>query len=102
MFFRTEDTAQLWLIVVSPVDLFLLAIGLRLILGQFAATRNGRLCQTLKEFIDPMVYRLGRRLKRWRGKPAPTWMPWVIIIGAGLAARHLLGSFIASISQTQT
>ena len=100
MFFRTENTAQLWLIVVSPIDLCLLAIGLRLILGQFAATRNSRLCQTLKEFIDPMVHRLGRRLKRWHGKPAPTWMPWVIIIGAGLVARHLLGSFIASIPHT--
>ena len=72
------------------IDFYLFAASVRLILGQLSATRSSVFCQALRELVDPVPARVESWLTVRRRRPIPSWISWVIVIGVGLVARHLL------------
>jgi hypothetical protein len=84
------------MIIISAIDLYVFAASLRFTLGQLSATRTGTACRALQELVDPLPCRLDMWLTRWCGRPSPAWLSWLIVIGAGLAARQLLASILLS------
>lgn len=101
MFIVTSNPIALALIMlIWSIDLYLLAVSLRLILGQLSATRSSILCKALSELVDPIPNRLGEWLAARRSHPSPPWMRWGIVIGVGVIARHLLASSVLSMFPT--
>jgi hypothetical protein len=72
------------------VDLYLLMACARLILGKWSGETAARICHGLKPITDPLPMAIRRWLQGHRGNLIPGWVPWAIVIGAGLVLRHLL------------
>jgi len=88
----------------GPLAILVLLIGgylfltcLRLTLGQLPAARTTRFYQSLRELVDPVPQYVGRRLTTWRRRSYPAWVPWAIVIVAGLLTQQLLASLIVPI-----
>lgn len=94
MIYTTNILILPLLILLWTIDVWVLAASIRLILGQLSMTRSSRLCRALEEIVDPIPHRIDRRLTSWRRRPP--WLSWLIVIGAGLAARQLLVSVLLS------
>ncbi|MBN1509493.1 MAG: hypothetical protein JW955_21780 [Sedimentisphaerales bacterium] len=71
------------------LDAFVLLAGLRLILGQLAATRNSRTCAATAELTDPAVRAVDSLLTRYAHRPMRPWVSWAIVILVALVVRHL-------------
>jgi hypothetical protein len=71
------------------LDSFILLAGLRIILGQLAATRNGRICAALTELTDPAVRAADRLIARHAHRPTRPWVSWAVVILIALVVRHL-------------
>ena len=88
-------------LLIWSVDVYLLIVSLRLILGQLSATRNSRLRQAFQEIVDPIPNRVSAWLQERRDRPSPGWAPWIIVIGVGLVVRHLLVLILVLLSQAE-
>ena len=86
------------MLVVGAINLGLLAVTIRLVLGQLSATRAHRVCRLLSELVDPIPQWVDRRVTRWRGRPCPPWVSWAIVIVASLIIRQLLVSAVLTIA----
>ena len=83
-------------VLTELLHLFLLLATLRLLLGQFTATRNTRICLALQEIADPLPRSLNNWFATKRGRPVAPWLPWVIVIGTALILRHILVTLLAA------
>jgi hypothetical protein len=86
-------------LLVWATGFYLLAVSLRLVLGQLTATRSSVLCQALRELVDPIPNRVENWLTAWRRRPTPGWVSWVIVISAVIVARHVLVLLIVRMCQ---
>ena len=101
MFVVTSNPLVLPLIMlIWAIDIYMLLVSLRLILGQLSATRSSILCKALRELVDPIPNRVGEWLTACRSRKSPPWAQWVIVLGVGLVARYVLSSLVFSMCQT--
>jgi hypothetical protein len=91
-------------LLAAPLTILVLLIGgylfltcLRLTLGQLSVVRTTRFFQGLKELVDPVPQYIGRRLTTWQCRVYPAWVPWAIVLVAGLLAHYALASLIVPI-----
>lgn len=95
--YTTSILAAPFALLALTIGAYLFAACLRLTLGQLPAARTTRFYQSLKELVDPVPQYVGRRLTTWRRRSYPAWVPWVIVIVAGLLTQQLLASLIVPI-----
>jgi len=80
------------------LDMLLLMMTLRLIVGWLPATRDSLLAITLAELIDPMCMALTRHASRWVGRPCSSGVVWLLLILAAVLARDVLAILARSMA----
>lgn len=89
MIFVQNILALPLLLAGSAIDLYLAAAMARVILGGLRSDRANRLADALAPFTDGIPLALTLALSR-RGRAVAGWVPWAIVIAAGLLIRHAL------------
>lgn len=90
-FFLTSPIGML----VWALDTYLFLATGRLFLGQFAALSTNPYCSAIRQLTDDVPQFVDRWLYRWRRRPSPSWLPWLIVMTAGLVVRQVLALMIA-------
>ena len=78
------------LLAASAVDLYLGLAFLRLGLGTFQRGGPARLCRHLVPLTDWAPATVQQWLASRRTGSLPGWIPWLVVIAAGLMLRHVL------------
>jgi len=84
-------------LLIWVIDVYLFLACIRLILSRLPSTQNSRFCHGIKLFTDAIPEITCNYLLKYRRKPVPAWMPWAVVIVAGVVARHLLIWIIVSV-----
>ena len=81
-------------IVVYFLDLYMFLTISRLSLSRFYAERPSVGYAAIKAITDPLPETICRWMQAFRRKPIPAWMPWSLVLSAGLILRYLVVEFI--------
>jgi len=71
------------------IDVYLLLAGVRLVLGRMKGTGPAHACEWLQQVTDPVPAVVCHWLEQRCARPAPPWLPWLVVLIGGLLARHL-------------
>ncbi len=82
------------------LDAYLLAVALRVSTGQLAAVIAATWFMSLQHLTDGVPHRIDRWFRDHRQTGLASWVPWVIVIVAGVLVRPLLALGIVALSQT--
>ena len=72
------------------VDAYLLGLLARGILSRLPNRGGSQLRSCLNQFTEPLFRAVKYRLQRHAAKPIKSWVPWAVIVLAGLIIRHFL------------
>ena len=84
------------LLMVWFIELYLLLVAARLILGKLPGLGAARIATGLQPLTDVIPHAVDRWLAKQTDRAVPTWLPWGIAILGGLAIQHVL--FWAAVS----
>ena len=76
--------------IIWAVDCYAFLAILRLVLARLPSLRFGRLVDTLRALVDPGVRMVSTSLAKWRGRPVPSPVAWITLIGGLVVVRQLL------------
>ena len=82
------------LLVLWALDLYLLAIAIRLLVAGTSGRRIG-----LEAITDPVPTWLRRWIENRRAKPVAPWIPWAVVIAGAAICRHVLICVLLSLSK---
>lgn len=82
--------ALLFFLLAGILDLYISATSLRAVFWKLPGTRSSRMCAALRDFTDPLVNGVRRRLALWTQRPVPSWLAWTITLGLVVAVRQVL------------
>ena len=77
------------------IDTFVFLACMRLVLGRITGEWPGRVAAGLAPITDPAPQALGRYFDSRRQRETPTWLPWLCVLVAAVAARYALLAVIA-------
>jgi hypothetical protein len=79
---------------VNYLDLYMLLLIARLLLGRHYAERPSVGFAAIKAITDPLPETICRSLQALRRKPVSMLMPWCLVLIAGLVLRYVLVEFV--------
>jgi len=80
------------------LDTYLFLATTRLILRHFTTPAANRYGSVLGQLTDGVPRLVDSLLCRWRQRPSPSWLPWLIVLGTGVVIRQILVSTIIGMS----
>jgi len=85
-------------LLVWLIDMFVLLLGLRIILGHIPTARNSPLFRSLQNVTDPPVNAIHSFLFRLHLFSAPSWVPWLLLGIGCFLVRNLLAGMLISLT----
>ena len=86
--------AHVTVIVLYFLDLYMCLTIARLLLSRFYADRPSAGFPMVRAITDPVPDTICRWMQAFRRKPIPAWLPWSLVLSAGLILRYLVVEFI--------
>ena len=97
MIYTTNILALPLVVILWIVDAYFFLLMAYGILTRLSGERVSQLRLALNPFIEPLLGLVKRRLERCATRPIKQWVPWAVVISAGLIVRHLLVLLIVSL-----
>ena len=97
MVYTTNILALPLILIIWALDMYLFLLMVYSVLTRLSGERARQLCLCLKPLTDPLPQAVRRWLGQHTSKPVKQWVPWAVVIFAGLIVRHLLVVVIASL-----
>ena len=80
------------------IDMFVLLLGLRIILGHISSIRNSSFFRTIQNVTDPPVNAIHSFLFRLHMFSAPSWVPWLLLGIGCFLVRNLFAGMLVGLS----
>ena len=97
MIYTTNILTIPLVIVLWTVDVYFFLLMVYGLLTRLSGERARQLRLALKPFIEPVPSLIRRRLERCATRSVKQWVPWAVVISAGLIVRYILVSLIVSV-----
>ena len=91
----SNPIAILLMLLIGLIDTFVFLACVRLVLGRITGEWPARVAAGLAPITDPVPQAFGRYLDSRRERETPTWLPWLCVLAAAVAARYALLAAIA-------
>ena len=97
MIYTTNILVLPLVVIMWTIDAYFFLLMAYGILTKLSGERARQLCLALKPFIEPVPSLIRRRLERCTTRSVKQWVPWAVVISAGLIVRYVLVSLIVSV-----
>ncbi len=97
MIYTTSILAVPLVLILWAVDMYLFLLIAYGLLARLSGERASQLRLCLKSSTEPLPQAVRRWLGQHTSKPVKQWVPWAVVIFAGLIVRHLLVLLIVSL-----
>ena len=99
MIIHTTNILVLPLVLVNlAVQMYLGLVCFRLVFGWIAGPARLASCLGLLTLTDPIPAASARYLARKRTRPFPKWLPWLLVILAGLVLERIVCGLILAMA----
>ena len=97
MTYTTNILALPLVLTIWALDMYLFLLMVYSVSTRLSGKRASQLCSCLKPFMCPLPQAVRRWLGRHTATPVKQWVPWAVVIFAGLIIRYLLVLMIVSL-----
>ena len=98
MIYTTNILALPLVITLWIVDAYFFLFLVYGLLTRLSGERVSQLRLALNPFIEPLLGLVNRRLERCATRPIKLWVPWAVVISAGLIVRYVLVLLVVSLA----
>jgi len=97
MIYTTNILAVPLVLTIWALDIYLFLLMIYSVLTRLSGERASQLRLALNPFIEPLPGLIRGRLEHRTTKHIRQWVPWAVVVFAGLIVRHLLVLLITSL-----